>query len=210
MHSLKCRDTQSQTTAMVFHERQEGALCAQHALNSVLQGAYFTAVDLAELARSLDNLERERLAGGDYSSPDYLRAMQADSQNMDDSGFFSVQVISEALRMWDLTIDPIKSQACTEARKAPELENAFVCNFEDHWFALRKIDGVWYNLDSNLPAPAELSPLYLGLLLSQLEQAGYSVFVVKGSLPAPLNDSGSSMAAEAEDPGMSSAIARSL
>ena len=37
--------------AGVFHERQEGQLCAQHALNALLQGPYFTAVDLAEIAQ---------------------------------------------------------------------------------------------------------------------------------------------------------------
>eukprot|EP00053_Salpingoeca_punica_P003975 m.46338 g.46338 ORF g.46338 m.46338 type:complete len:135 (-) comp12526_c0_seq4:553-957(-) len=84
---------------MVFHERQEGALCAQHALNSLLQGAYYTAVDLADLARTLDEREREQLAAGDYSSPAYLRSLQADSQNMDDSGFFSVQVKKKKMQM---------------------------------------------------------------------------------------------------------------
>jgi Ataxin-3 len=24
----------------------------------------------------------------------------------------------------------------------------FICNSSDHWFSLRKIDGVWYNLNS--------------------------------------------------------------
>lgn len=24
----------------------------------------------------------------------------------------------------------------------------FICNSSDHWFSLRKIDGIWYNLNS--------------------------------------------------------------
>eukprot|EP00053_Salpingoeca_punica_P003974 m.46334 g.46334 ORF g.46334 m.46334 type:complete len:195 (-) comp12526_c0_seq3:288-872(-) len=191
---------------MVFHERQEGALCAQHALNSLLQGAYYTAVDLADLARTLDEREREQLAAGDYSSPAYLRSLQADSQNMDDSGFFSVQVISEALRQWNLTIEPIKSEACAAALVTPENENAFICNFEEHWFTLRKIDGEWYNLDSQFQQPAKVSQLHLGLLLAELQQAGYSVYVVRGDLPQPLQLEEDRV----DDPDLAAAIALSL
>jgi len=72
----------------VFFEKQEGALCAQHALNALLQGAYFTAVDLASIARTLDNDEREVLGQGGAENPEYLRAFQQDSYNMDDTGFF--------------------------------------------------------------------------------------------------------------------------
>ena len=39
-------------------------LCAQHALNSLLQSAYWTVFDLAEIARGLDEQERLRLAEG--------------------------------------------------------------------------------------------------------------------------------------------------
>ena len=49
--------------SMPFHERQEGSLCAQHALNSLLQGPYFSPMDLAELARALDEAERSQMAG---------------------------------------------------------------------------------------------------------------------------------------------------
>ena len=34
-----------------YHEKQDGSLCAQHALNNLLQGRYFTPVDLADIAR---------------------------------------------------------------------------------------------------------------------------------------------------------------
>ncbi len=73
--------------------QQEGALCAQHCLNSLLQGSYYTAVDLATLARELDEAERMRMAeGGDPNNPEYRRFLEQPSANMDDTGFFSVQV----------------------------------------------------------------------------------------------------------------------
>ena len=39
----------------IFHEIQEGSLCAQHCLNSLLQGDYYSAVDLAQIAEQLDS-----------------------------------------------------------------------------------------------------------------------------------------------------------
>lgn len=35
----------------IYHEQQQGALCAQHALNNLLQNPVFTAVDLATIAQ---------------------------------------------------------------------------------------------------------------------------------------------------------------
>jgi Ataxin-3 len=69
----------------VFHEKQEGQLCAQHAVNNLLQGSYFTAVDLAELARELD--AEERLACSEKEKG----VAEGESSNYDESGFFSVQ-----------------------------------------------------------------------------------------------------------------------
>lgn len=69
--------------------QQEGNLCAQHCLNALLQGPYFTAIDLAELASQLDQKEQHALGNFGSGSGDIK------SQNMDDSGFFSVQVFEQ-------------------------------------------------------------------------------------------------------------------
>lgn len=45
-----------------FILQQEGRLCAQHGLNAVLQGSYFTAVDLSEIAQGLDEEERKQMS----------------------------------------------------------------------------------------------------------------------------------------------------
>ena len=50
----------------IFHEQQEGALCAQHCLNSLLQGQYYTAVDLADIAKQLDDEERRHRYESDF------------------------------------------------------------------------------------------------------------------------------------------------
>lgn len=53
--------------------QQEGSLCAQHCLNALLQGQYFSAVDLADIARQLDESERLRMAEAGTQSIEYQR-----------------------------------------------------------------------------------------------------------------------------------------
>ena len=80
-------------SSLTLFSQQEGALCAQHCLNALLQGPYYTAVDLADLAKQLDEAERQRMSeGNDPDSEEYRRFMAQPSANMDDTGFFSVQV----------------------------------------------------------------------------------------------------------------------
>ncbi|XP_074091526.1 ataxin-3 isoform X3 [Macrotis lagotis] len=116
----------------IFHEKQEGSLCAQHCLNNLLQGEYFSPVELSSIAHQLDEEERMRMAEGGITSEDYRTFLQQPSGNMDDSGFFSIQ---------------------------------------------------WFNLNSLLTGPELISDTYLALFLAQLQQEGYSIFVVKGDLP---------------------------
>lgn len=46
-------------------------MCAQHALNALLQGSYFTAVDLASIAQELDEKERINMAEAGMESQEY-------------------------------------------------------------------------------------------------------------------------------------------
>jgi hypothetical protein len=43
-------------------------MCAQHAINALLQGEFFTPMALAEIARELDAEERKRMAEGGIES----------------------------------------------------------------------------------------------------------------------------------------------
>ena len=42
---------------ILYHEKQESALCGQHCLNNLLQGPYYNAGTLADLAHELDRKE---------------------------------------------------------------------------------------------------------------------------------------------------------
>ena len=49
---------------------------------------------------------------------------------------------------------------------------------------MRHVDGNWWDFNSLLPAPRPLSQFYLGAFLDSLDGQGYSIFVVRGPLPA--------------------------
>ncbi|KAH8860387.1 Ataxin-3 [Schistosoma japonicum] len=162
---------------LIFHEKQDGSLCAQHCLNALLQGPYFTAVDLANIAKQLDETEESQL-GRNHTTPYGF-------QNMDETGYFSIQVISQALQIWCLELVPFLRQ-CSEAERArenPASQNAFICHYQHHWFTIRKIGKQWFNLNSILSAPKLISETYLAIYLAQLKEEGNSIFFVTGTLP---------------------------
>lgn len=169
----------------IFHEKQEGSLCAQHCLNALLQGAYFTPVDLSTLAQRLDEEERLRMAECGEESEEYRKFLQQPSGNMDDSGYFSIQVISSALEVWGLELVPHSStdERVRTALSDPTTMQAFICNYKDHWFTIRRLGNQWFNLNSLLANPELITDTYLSLFLAQLRNEGYSIFVIFGKMP---------------------------
>lgn len=105
---------------------------------------------------------------------------------MDDSGFFSIEVIIAALKKV-FNLDVINYNSSNEiaklARADPTTQNAYICNFKEHWFTIRKIGKQYFNLNSLLSHPELLSSSYIDLFLTQLQQEGYSIFIVTGKLP---------------------------
>nr|XP_037852137.1 ataxin-3-like protein [Chlorocebus sabaeus] len=167
----------------IFHEKQEGFLCAQHCLNNLLQGEYFSPVELASIAHQLDEEERMRMAEGGVTSEDYRAFLQQPSENMDDSGFFSIQVICNALKFWGLEVIHFNNPEYQKLGIDPINERSFICNYKQHWFTIRKFGKHWFNLNSLLAGPELISDTGLANFLTQLQQEAYSVFVVKGDLP---------------------------
>ncbi len=76
---------------------------------------------------------------------DFLKYMQEESGNVAMSGNYSIQVLVQALKEYHLEMVPIKTIAKNEDLT---LKQGFICNSQAHWFTIRKIDGVWYNLNS--------------------------------------------------------------
>lgn len=62
----------------------DSMLCAQHALNNLVQTGMFSAPDLASIAEQLDQEEASHM------NPTEHGQKQVESNNYDDSGFFSL------------------------------------------------------------------------------------------------------------------------
>uniref|UniRef100_A0A2N9FAA3 ubiquitinyl hydrolase 1 n=1 Tax=Fagus sylvatica TaxID=28930 RepID=A0A2N9FAA3_FAGSY len=93
------------------------------------------------------------------------------------------EVLQKALEVWDLQVIPLDSPIAEHAQVDPELENAFICHLQDHWFCIRKVNGEWYNFDSLYAAPQYLSKFYLSAYLDSLKTFGWSIFLVRGNFP---------------------------
>ncbi|CAN6576202.1 unnamed protein product [Malus baccata var. baccata] len=166
---------------MLYHEVQESKLCAVHCVNTVLQGPFFSEFDLAALASDLDRKERQMmLVEGGFHAGDFL---SEESHNVSLDGDFSIQVLQKALEVWDLQVIPLDSPVAEPAQIDPELENAFICHLQDHWFCIRKVSREWYNFDSLYAAPLHLSKFYLSAYLDTLKGSGWSIFLVRGNFP---------------------------
>ncbi|KIO17457.1 hypothetical protein M407DRAFT_32883 [Tulasnella calospora MUT 4182] len=103
---------------------------------------------------------------------------------MDDTGFFSIQVLENALKIYDLKLVRWRSEEMRPFQESPELQPGFILNLEQHWYALRRFGQLghnfhWFNLNSFETEPKWISTTFLGMTLQQAEQEGYSVFVVK-------------------------------
>ncbi|WFC99602.1 hypothetical protein MYAM1_002347 [Malassezia yamatoensis] len=184
-----------QLLAYIYHERQEqgSMLCAQHALNGVLQDHCFDASQLAQIAEELAEYERAEL--GMNADQD---ATAASSNHMDDTGFFSVEVLSRAFKTWDMNLVRWREQGMQERYAHPEQEFAFVLNLGSHWIAVRgfgRIHRQWYNLNSFFAKPQWLGDAYLGTFLHAAAQEGYSIFAVEQEPnAAPLENLADAMA----------------
>jgi len=174
-------------TYWVYHERQEAMLCGQHALNNLIQANAFTPVSLAEIAGQLDQMELNYMANnneGGVSSKDYLKRLAEGSGNVDESGNFSIEVLRSALlSRYNIELPNIRQQGLSKVEVTTM--DGFICNRSAHWFAIRKINDRYWNLNSTLERPEVISHFRLAAEVEALQNSGYSVFCVVDSLPPP-------------------------
>lgn len=57
----------------LYHEKQEAGLCGVHTLNNLLQGPFFSEVDLMQIAQDLDAEEKRVMAEMGTETPEYLQ-----------------------------------------------------------------------------------------------------------------------------------------
>jgi len=171
----------------IYHERQQDLLCGQHALNNLIQESVYSPEMLASMAHQLDEMEMNYMAQnneGGIHSKDYQQRMNEGSGNVDAHGNFSIQVLRSALQnKFGLELHNIREEAIK--KQEPTTMEGFICNKQSHWFAIRKINGCYWNLNSTKERPEMISHFNLATETDKLIADGYSVFCVSNKVTLP-------------------------
>ncbi|KAK7275969.1 hypothetical protein RIF29_17097 [Crotalaria pallida] len=151
----------TQNSSQLYHERQSLQFCLLHALNSLFQQKdAFTRASL--------NAISEKLALDDNSNSETwtpLSVLFKPHHNVL-TGNYDINVLIAALEEKGKSViwhDRRNGASSIDLDASQDVlmgivVNVYVRRFAGiwksrHWIALRKVDGVWYNLDSDLHAP---------------------------------------------------------
>lgn len=171
----------------VYHERQRALLCGQHALNNLAQDNVFTVGELSDLAQELDSLEMDVWAQnkqGGVNSRDFQQRLFEGSNNVDAQGNFSIEVLKLALqRRYGLRLPHLSAQDLLSGMDIADMQG-FLCHKSDHWFAIRRIGGRYWNLNSMLEIPVVISHFALATEMEKWKNEGYTIFCVPSGLPS--------------------------
>jgi ataxin-3 len=120
-----------------------------------------------------------------FRSKDYLNRLAEGSGNVDPSGNFSIEVLRAALKKkYALDLPNIRQEGVLDWGDVTEMDG-FICNRQAHWFAIRKINGRFWNINSMEERPQIVSHFKLAAEIQGLQNSGYSVFCVPTGLPPP-------------------------
>jgi hypothetical protein len=92
------------------------------------------------------------------------------------------------LKTLNAEIQPLKnSEAIRLIEKDLNKVEAFIFNSSTHWFAIRKIDNIWFNLNStnSFPGPEIISDFYLSAFIQGTQDIGYTNFLIRNVPPLP-------------------------
>lgn len=162
-----------QKRRIYFEKQKEDRLCGLHCLNSLLQGPFFDVSQLSDIALELDKKESLLLNKQTHS-------------NVDVDGNYNVQVLTEALKLHGVTIKTIRKDKLDVliTTNYDKIE-AFIFNSSTHWFAIRRIQNVWYDLNSTNKAPLIISDFFLSAFILGTQDIGYTNFLVENLPPLP-------------------------
>ena len=168
MNSKKNSIPPFQRKVVYFEKQSNDRLCGLHCLNNLLQGPFLDIVTLSEIGIELDKIESN------------LMGVQSQN-NVDDDGNYGVQVLEKALNMYGANLTLLKKrQAISYVEGGNNTVEALIFNSSTHWFSIRKINGIWFNLNSTneLPGPEIISDFYLSAFIQGAEDVGYTNFLI--------------------------------
>jgi len=136
----------------------------------------------------LDQMELNFMAQnneGGVRSKDYLNRVAEGSGNVDPQGNFSIEVLRAALSSkYGLDLPNVLSERARALGDVTEM-SGFICNKSAHWFAIRMINGRFWNLNSMEERPSTISHFKLATEIAGYQSSGYTVFCVRDGLPPP-------------------------
>ena len=168
MNSRKTKVPYFQRKVVYFEKQSNDRLCGLHCLNNLLQGPFLDMVTLSDIGIQLDK-EESQLTGVHSQN------------NVDDSGNYNVQVLEKALNIYGANLQLLKRrQAISYVEDGNNNVEALIFNSSTHWYAIRKINGIWFNLNStnSLPGPEIISDFYLSAFIQGAEDIGYTNFLI--------------------------------
>ncbi len=152
-----------------FEKQSDDRLCGLHCLNNLLQGPYLDVITLSEIGIELDKIEHQ------------LTGVHSQN-NVDNDGNFGIQVLEKALNMYGVHLQLLKKrQAISYIEGGVNNVEALIFNSSNHWYSIRRINGIWFNLNStnSSPGPEIISDFYLSAFIQGAEDIGYTNFLVK-------------------------------
>jgi Ataxin-3 len=176
----------------IYHERQEGHLCGQHALNNFVQAPVYTVELLAQIAQQLDEYEDKIYhdhtntnTNGSHSNTNNNNrnryGLISSSHHVDETGNFSIEVLKAALmELYHLPLVHLGSELGKTYLQTRDITTiaGFVCHKSDHWFALRLIQSRYWNLNSTLLHPVVVPHFTLATEMEVWSTQGYTIFCV--------------------------------
>ena len=85
---------------------------------------------------------------------------------------------------YDLDLPNVLSERVSGLGDVTEMAG-FICNKSAHWFAIRMINGRFWNLNSMEERPTTISHFKLATEIAGFQSSGYTVFCVRDGLPPP-------------------------
>eukprot|EP00993_Chasmostoma_nieuportense_P004274 NODE_4954_length_718_cov_26.291032_g4791_i0.p1 GENE.NODE_4954_length_718_cov_26.291032_g4791_i0~~NODE_4954_length_718_cov_26.291032_g4791_i0.p1 ORF type:complete len:214 (+),score=64.94 NODE_4954_length_718_cov_26.291032_g4791_i0:54-644(+) len=151
----------------VYHEQQHKNLCCLHAINNLLQCEKYTQADFDNICYELTPYSclrsnpHKSFYGGNYDVNVLEVAVSRAGYQLH---------WHDARHPFADNLDPEQVLGCVVNTSTRNTAKTYLCNHlrrlqfwksskqiehrhHYHWFAMRQVDGTWYNLDSKLPRP---------------------------------------------------------
>lgn len=107
-----------------------------------------------------------------FRSKHYLKRLEEGSANVDGSGNFSFEVLRSALKSaYDLDLINVRQEDLSKFGDITEMEG-FIAHKDAHWFAIRNINGRYWNLNSMKERPSTISHFKLATEIAGYQDSG--------------------------------------